>query len=130
MKINTTVPIQKSIRFFIIMLPAFFALVKPASTMANPACIQNTNAAPIKNQTPVKTLLVALSTMVLIISSLSSIRTHSLLIFFIVPVSASHISVGVCQPMHHRSDLMWLSLTTFFRFFLKKMDMVFFQKNN
>lgn len=44
---------QKSIRFFIMMLPAFFALVKPASTIAKPACIKNTNAAPIRNQTPV-----------------------------------------------------------------------------
>ena len=51
-KMKVTVPIQKSIKFFIRMLPAFFALVKPASTIANPACIQNTNAAPIKNQTP------------------------------------------------------------------------------
>ena len=48
---NVTVPIQKSIKFFMIMFPAFFALVNPASTMANPACIQNTSAAPIKNQT-------------------------------------------------------------------------------
>ena len=30
------VPIQKSIRFFIMMFPALFALVKPVSTMANP----------------------------------------------------------------------------------------------
>ena len=51
-RINTTVPIQKSIRFFIRMFPAFFALVNPVSTIANPACIQNTNAAPIRNQTP------------------------------------------------------------------------------
>ncbi len=51
-RINITVPIQKSIRFFIIMLPEFFALVKPASTMAKPACIQNTSAVPIKNHTP------------------------------------------------------------------------------
>ena len=51
-RINTQVPIQKSIRFFMIMLPAFFALVNPASTIANPACIKNTNAAPIKNQIP------------------------------------------------------------------------------
>ena len=43
---------QKSIRFFIIMFPAFLALVKPVSTIAKPACIQNTSAAPIKNQTP------------------------------------------------------------------------------
>ncbi len=43
---------QKSIRFFMIMFPVFFALVKPASTIAKPACIQNTNAAPIKNHTP------------------------------------------------------------------------------
>ena len=47
---NTTVPIQKSIRFFIIIFPAFFALVKPVSTIANPACIKKTKAAPIKNQ--------------------------------------------------------------------------------
>ena len=52
MNMNTTVPIQKSIRFFIIILPAFLALVKPVSTIANPACIQNTNAAPIRNHIP------------------------------------------------------------------------------
>ena len=34
------------------MLPAFFALVKPVSTIAKPACIKNTSAAPIKNQIP------------------------------------------------------------------------------
>ena len=48
---HITVPIQKSIRFFMMMFPAFLALVKPASHMANPACIQNTNAAPIRNHT-------------------------------------------------------------------------------
>ena len=51
MRINTTVPMQKSIRFFIRMFPVFLALVKPASHIAKPACIQNTNAAPIRNQT-------------------------------------------------------------------------------
>ncbi len=51
-RMKTTVPIQKSIRFFIRILPEFFALVKPVSTMAKPACIQKTSAAPIKNQTP------------------------------------------------------------------------------
>ena len=51
MRMKVTVPIQKSIRFFIIMLPVFLALVKPASTIAKPACIQNTNAAPIRNHT-------------------------------------------------------------------------------
>ena len=40
------VPKQKSIRFFIIIFPAFFALVKPVSTIAKPACIKKTNAAP------------------------------------------------------------------------------------
>ena len=34
------------------MLPAFFARVKPVSTMAKPACMKNTNAAPIRNQMP------------------------------------------------------------------------------
>ena len=51
-RMNTTVPMQKSIRFFMMMLPAFLALVKPVSTMAKPACIQNTSAAPMRNQTP------------------------------------------------------------------------------
>ena len=39
------VPSEKSIRFFIMMLPAFFALVKPVSTIAKPACMKNTSAA-------------------------------------------------------------------------------------
>lgn len=56
MRMNTMVPMQKSIRFFIRMLPAFFALVKPVSTIANPACIQKTGAAPIRNQMPVDIL--------------------------------------------------------------------------
>ena len=30
--------------FFMMMLPAFLARVKPASTMAKPACIKNTKA--------------------------------------------------------------------------------------
>ena len=46
----TGVPIQKSIRFFIMMLPAFLALVRPDSRIANPACIKNTNAAPTSTQ--------------------------------------------------------------------------------
>lgn len=49
---NGMVPIQKSIRFFIMMLPAFFALVNPVSTIAKPHCIKNTSAAPIINQMP------------------------------------------------------------------------------
>ena len=47
---KTAVPIQKSIKFFMMMLPAFLALVKPVSTMANPACMKKTRAAPIKYQ--------------------------------------------------------------------------------
>ena len=35
---------QKSSRFFIMMLPAFLARVKPLSTIANPACMKNTRA--------------------------------------------------------------------------------------
>ena len=58
-RINITVPMQKSIRFFISIFPAFFALVKPVSTIAKPACIQNTNAAPIKNHTPYTSLCIA-----------------------------------------------------------------------
>ena len=50
---NTMVPRQKSSRFFMMMLPACFARVKPVSTMANPACMNQTRMAPIKNQTPV-----------------------------------------------------------------------------
>ena len=51
-RMNITVPMQKSIKFFIRMLPVFFARVKPVSTIAKPACIQKTSAAPIKNHTP------------------------------------------------------------------------------
>ncbi len=50
------------------ILPAFFALVKPVSTMAKPACIKNTSAAPIRNHTP-NTSLVTLSATISIISS-------------------------------------------------------------
>ena len=42
---NATVPIEKSIRFFMMMLMVFLARVKPVSTMAKPACMKNTNAA-------------------------------------------------------------------------------------
>ena len=42
---------QKSIRFFMMMFPAFLARVKPVSTIAKPHCMKNTRAAPIKNQT-------------------------------------------------------------------------------
>ena len=44
------VPMQKSIRFFIRMLPVFLALVKPASHMAKPACMKKTSAAPSSTQ--------------------------------------------------------------------------------
>ena len=49
---HITVPMQKSIRFFMMMFPVFLARVKPASTIAKPACIQKTRAAPIRNHTP------------------------------------------------------------------------------
>jgi hypothetical protein len=39
------VPMEKSMRFFIMMLMAFLARVKPVSTMAKPACMKNTRAA-------------------------------------------------------------------------------------
>jgi hypothetical protein len=35
------------------ILPAFFARVKPVSTMAKPHCMKNTKTAPIKNQTDI-----------------------------------------------------------------------------
>lgn len=38
--------------FFMIMLPAFFALVNPVSTIANPACIKEYNAAPDQEPVP------------------------------------------------------------------------------
>ena len=72
-RINVTVPIQKSIRFFIMMLPAFFALAKPVSTIAKPACIQNTSAAPAKNHRPNISSFTAFK--------ISSIRHSSLFIF-------------------------------------------------
>ena len=44
------VPIQKSIRFFTRILPVFLLRVKPASHIANPACIKKTIAAPSSTQ--------------------------------------------------------------------------------
>ena len=38
-------PMEKSMRFFIMMLMAFLALVNPDSTMAKPACMKKTRAA-------------------------------------------------------------------------------------
>ena len=71
--INTTVPIQKSIRFFMMIFPVFLALVKPASTIAKPACIQNTSAAPIRNQTENTSLETASFTVINNVSSISFI---------------------------------------------------------
>ena len=42
---KTIEPTEKSMRFFIRMLMAFLARVKPTSTMAKPACMKKTNAA-------------------------------------------------------------------------------------
>ena len=61
MRIKVTVPIQKSIRFFIMMLPLFLALAKPA-------CIRNTGAAPIKNHTAKSCSFVSYVTSFLIVS--------------------------------------------------------------
>ncbi len=47
---NTSEPTEKSIMFFIMIFPAFLALVNPVSTIANPACMKKTNAAAIKTQ--------------------------------------------------------------------------------
>ena len=50
---NAMLPTEKSIRFFIRMLTAFLALVKPVSTIAKPACIKKT----INAATHVQTIL-------------------------------------------------------------------------
>ena len=42
---KATAPKAKSIRFFIMMLTAFLARVKPVSTMAKPACMRKTRKA-------------------------------------------------------------------------------------
>lgn len=52
MSMNMIVPIQKSIMFFMMMLPALLALVRPVSSIAKPHCMKNTSAAPIMNQIP------------------------------------------------------------------------------
>ena len=44
-------PMEKSIRFFIMILTAFLARVNPVSTMAKPACMKNTSAAATSVQT-------------------------------------------------------------------------------
>ena len=41
-----TVPMQRSITFFITMFPEFLPCAKPVSTMQKPACIKKTKAAP------------------------------------------------------------------------------------
>ena len=41
---------QKSIMFFISMLPVFFARVRPASQSAKPACMKNTRIEPTRTQ--------------------------------------------------------------------------------
>lgn len=43
------VPQTKSIRFFVQMLPAYFAPVKPVSTMANTVCMKKTSVAPSRS---------------------------------------------------------------------------------
>ena len=70
---------QKSIRFFIRMLPAFLARVKPVSTMAKPACIQKTRAAPIKNQTP---NTVELTVLMILASIIQSSKKTIFFLFF------------------------------------------------
>ena len=55
------VPIQKSIKFFIRMLPVFLARVKPASHMEKPACMKNTSAAPSSTQIVLTELYVIIS---------------------------------------------------------------------
>ena len=48
---NSTVPNMKSTKFFIRILAVFLDCVSPASTRANPGCIQNTSMAPSSTQT-------------------------------------------------------------------------------
>ena len=45
------VPNAKSMTFFMTILPAFLARVRPVSHMAKPGCIKNTSAAPSSTQT-------------------------------------------------------------------------------
>ena len=40
---NTTAPIEKLMRFFMTILPAFLARVRPASTSTKPACMNTTS---------------------------------------------------------------------------------------
>ena len=48
------------------IFPAFFARVNPASTIANPACIKNTKAAPIKSNKQFIFMLVLIIVLVVI----------------------------------------------------------------
>ena len=43
---NAIVPMDRSMRFFMTIFPAFFARVNPVSTIANPGCMKKTRAAP------------------------------------------------------------------------------------
>ena len=67
------------------MLPAFLARVKPVSTMAKPACMKNTSAAPIKNQMP-NASLVTIS----VISSVSEIAVYVIANTSLVNFPADH----------------------------------------
>ena len=60
------------------IFPAFFALVNPVSTIAKPACIKNTNAAPIKNQIP--------NTSVPTVSEICVIISCVIYIFLLIPL--------------------------------------------
>ena len=75
------------------MLPAFFARVNPVSTIAKPACMKNTSAAPIRNHTP-NTSLVADSFTSLVISSIAIIR-HLLSLFY----AKQQIRIGRERPI-------------------------------
>ena len=68
--INTTVPIQKSIRFFIMIFAAFLARVKPVSTIAKPHCIKKTSAAPIRNHTPSVPKIVEFTASIILLTSI------------------------------------------------------------
>ena len=64
---------QKSMRFFMSMLPVFFARVKPASHIENPACMKNTRAAPISTHivfTALYSIVVSPSPFILLCSRL------------------------------------------------------------
>src|SRR5690554_7275210 len=88
---NNMVPIEKSIRFLVRMLAVFLERENPASTIANPACINITKK-------------VAVSTHILLIEMFNSSIVYSSLIEIAIVLSANSYYVITYFSFPFRSE--------------------------